>query len=70
MRDSEKSDEDREALFAVKLINISDNLHKADGIYEIEREAKTLRMVNSKYIINLENYFVLNQEVVLVMEYA
>jgi len=27
-------------------------------------------MVNSKYIINLENYFVLNQEVVLVMEYA
>jgi serine/threonine protein kinase len=27
-------------------------------------------MLNSKYIISLENYFVLEKEVVLVMEYA
>jgi len=26
-------------------------MHKADGIFEIDREAKTLRMLNSKYII-------------------
>jgi len=27
-------------------------------------------MLNSKYIIQLENYFILNKEIILVMEYA
>lgn len=46
------SDKERpEQLYAVKIINMSEYLQKADGIYEIDREAKTLRMLNSKYII-------------------
>jgi serine/threonine protein kinase len=50
---------------------MSEYLQKADGIYEIDREAKTLRMLNSKYIIHLENYFIHGEkEVILVMEYA
>eukprot|EP00347_Sterkiella_histriomuscorum_P010358 403376607 len=67
MRDKEKPDQ----LYAVKIINMSEYLQKADGIYEIDREAKTLRMLNSKYIIQLDNYFIHGQkEVILVMEYA
>lgn len=49
---------------------MSEYLTKADGIYEIDREAKTLRMLNSKYIIQLENYFIIQKDIVLVMEYA
>ena len=50
---------------------MNEYMQKADGIYEIDREAKTLRMLNSKYIIQLENYFLQGQkEVILVMEYA
>lgn len=66
MRDKEKQD----ALYAVKFISMSEYMQKADGIYEIDREAKTLRMLNSKNIIQLENYFILNKDIVLVMEYA
>ena len=55
MRDKEKAEE---ALYAVKVIDMTEYLQKADGVYEIDREAKTLRMLNSKYIIQLENYFV------------
>lgn len=54
MRDKEKLDQ----LYAVKMIDMTEYLQKADGIYEIDREAKTLRMLNSKYIIQLENYFI------------
>lgn len=57
-------------LYAVKFVNISLFLQKADGIYEIEREAKTLRLLKSKYIVNLENYFIIDKEAVLVMEYC
>lgn len=50
---------------------MNEYFQKADGIYEIDREAKTMRMLNSKYIIQLENYFIHSQkEVILVMEYA
>ncbi len=45
-------------MYAVKVIDMTEYLQKADGVYEIDREAKTLRMLNSKYIIQLENYFV------------
>ena len=38
-------------LYAVKFMSMTDYMQKADGIYEIDREAKTLRMLNSKYII-------------------
>ena len=36
----------------------------------MDRESKTLRMLDSKYIINLEKYFMMDKVVVLVMEYA
>jgi len=70
VRDRERAGQ----LFAVKTIDMNEYLQKADGIYEIDREAKTLRMLNSKYVIQLENYFILQghrqKEIVLVMEYA
>ena len=70
VRDRERADQ----LFALKSIDMSEYLQKADGIYEIDREAKTLRMLNSKYIIQLEHYFILQhqrrKEIILVMEYA
>lgn len=70
MREKERPDQ----LYAVKFISLNEYLQKgADGIFEIDREAKTLRMLNSKNIIQLENYFIIGhgqKEVVLVMEYA
>ncbi len=67
MRDKESQNQ----LYAVKIISMNEYMQKADGIYEIDREAKTMRMLNSKYIIQLENYFIHGQkEVILVMEYA
>lgn len=47
----EKDSSSQDNLYAVKFINMSDYMQKADGIYEIDREAKTLRMLNSRYII-------------------
>lgn len=72
MKDLEKSLDNNEVHYAVKIIDISANLSKADGIFEIDRESKTLRMLDSKYIVRLEHYFVLESkaEVVLVMEYC
>ena len=49
MKDKEREEPDN--LCAVKFIRLNDYLQKADGIYEIDREAKTLRMLNSKYIV-------------------
>ncbi len=68
----ENSSEGIDVYFAIKVIDISANMTKADGIFEIDRESKTLRMLDSKYIVKLENYFVLNDksEVVLIMEYC
>lgn len=40
MRDKEKDE-----YVAVKFIKLNDYLQKVDGIYEIDREAKTLRML-------------------------
>jgi serine/threonine protein kinase len=54
MRDKESQNQ----LYAVKIISMNEYMQKADGIYEIDREAKTMRMLNSKYIIQLENYFI------------
>ena len=54
MRDKESLNQ----LYAVKIISMNEYMQKADGIYEIDREAKTMRMLNSKYIIQLENYFI------------
>lgn len=42
-------------MYAVKFIDISANLTHADGIFEIDRESKTLWMLDSKYIVRLEN---------------
>ena len=46
-------------MYAVKIIDISANLSKADGIFEIDRESKTLRILDSKYIVKLEHYFII-----------
>mmetsp|Transcript_903 Transcript_903/g.547 ORF Transcript_903/g.547 Transcript_903/m.547 type:complete len:81 (-) Transcript_903:1038-1280(-) len=60
MKDLVKSTEGNDVLYAVKFINISAMLTKADGIFEIDRESKSLRMLESKNIVKLENYFVLD----------
>ena len=70
MKDLEKSTIDNEVLVAVKMIDMSETFMKADGIFEMDRESKTMKLLDSKYIINLEKYFLLNKTVVLVMEYA
>ena len=53
MKDLEKSSENNDVLCAVKVIDIKSNLSKADGIFEIDRESKALRMLDSKYIVKL-----------------
>ena len=40
-----------ESLVAVKFLKLDEFTSRADGVYEIDRESKTLRMLNSKYII-------------------
>ena len=58
-------------LYAVKLIELADYMQSADTINEIDRESKTLKMLNNnRHIIQLHNYFLLEKEIVLVMEYA
>jgi serine/threonine protein kinase len=59
MKDLEKSVDNNQVHYAVKVIDISANMSKADGIFEIDRESKTLRMLDSRYIVRLEHYFVL-----------
>ena len=52
-----KDKEQENSFCAIKFINLSDYMQKADAIFEIDRESKTLRILNSKYIIKLLNYF-------------
>ena len=51
MRDKEKQGKGEDDLVAVKFIKLNDFTQKADGIFEIDRESKTLRMLNSRYIV-------------------
>ena len=70
MRNKDLSEDHSESLVAVKFLKLDEFTSRADGVYEIDRESKTLRMLNSKYIIQLLNYFIHGKNVILVMEYA
>ena len=45
-------------------------MRSANLIQEIDRESKTLKMLNHKNIIKLQHSFVIKNELLLIMEYA
>ena len=51
MRNKDKPENSPDSLVAVKFIKLDEFTSRADGVFEIDRESKTLRMLNSKYII-------------------
>ena len=55
---------------AIKFIDISECLKKASSIEEIDRESKTLKMLDHKHIIKLYHTFVHDKELIMIMELA
>lgn len=51
MKNKDLPETHSESLVAVKFLKLDEFTSRADGVYEIDRESKTLRMLNSKYII-------------------
>ena len=58
------------ALYAIKYIDITFFMSKADLVKEIFRESKTLSVLQNKNIIALKRTFMYNNDLVLIMEYA
>lgn len=56
--------------YAIKYIDITFFMSKADLVKEIFRESKTLSMLQHKNIISLKRAFLHNNNIVLIMDYA
>lgn len=56
--------------YAIKYIDITFFMSKADLVKEIFRESKTLSVLHHKNIISLKRTFMYNNDLVLIMEYA
>lgn len=56
--------------YAIKYIDISFFMSKADLVKEIFRESKTLNVLQHKNIISLKRTFLHKNDIVLIMEYA
>lgn len=56
--------------FAIKYIDITFFMSKADLVKEIFRESKTLSVLQHKNIISLQRTFLYENNIVLIMEYA
>ena len=62
--------DENEHLYAIKYIDISYFMSKADLVKEIFRESKTLSVLHHRNIISLKRTFLYNTDLVLIMEYA
>ena len=69
-KDLAASTDTNEVFNAVKLIDMSENFSKADGLFQLDRESKSMSMLDSRHIIKLQQYFTIEKYVILVMEYA
>lgn len=56
--------------YAIKYIDISFFMSKADLVKEIFRESKTLSVLQHKRIVDLKRTFLYNNNIVLIMDYA
>lgn len=57
-------------LYAIKYIDITFFMSKADLVKEIFRESKTLNALAHRNIISLKRTFMYNNNIVLIMDYA
>jgi len=55
---------------AIKYIDLTDFLKKANKVDEIYKEAKILMNINHKYIIKIHFGFILGNNMVVVMDYC
>jgi serine/threonine protein kinase len=55
---------------AIKYIDLTESLNKASSMEEIDRESKTLKMLEHKHIIKLYHAFVNDKKLVMIMELA
>jgi serine/threonine protein kinase len=53
---------------AIKYIDLTESLNKASSMEEIDRESKTLKMLEHKHIIKLYHAFVNDRKLVMIME--
>jgi serine/threonine protein kinase len=63
-------EKDTKTKYAIKYIDISFFMSKADLVKEIFRESKTLSVLQHKNIISLKRTFLHKNDIVLIMEYA
>ena len=49
-----------DALCAVKFIKLSEFLSKPGNAFQVGKEAQTLKRVQSKYVVNIHNHFVID----------